>query len=116
MGGGGIGVYVKNTFKVKILTHSEPTYDNKPECLILELFFASTKILFAVVYRRPEATYPSVIFKILSEFLPIYKNVVITGDFNMNMNEKSEKSDNMATHLANRSLFLVPSEPTNHTL
>ena len=31
MGGGGVGVYVRDDFAVEILATSEPLFDNKPE-------------------------------------------------------------------------------------
>ena len=64
----GIGVYIGETFKVKTLSHSDPTYDNTPEYLILEVSTSTSKILFAVVYRPPDAAYPSEFFDIFSFF------------------------------------------------
>ena len=50
MGGGGIGVYVRDRYSVNILASSDTLFDNKPEYLILEINLSHTKLLFAVIY------------------------------------------------------------------
>ena len=114
MGGGGIGVYVRDSFCVTILAQSDPFYDNKPEFIILELTSGKNKLLFSVVYRRPHAAYPIEFFACLTNLLPLYHNVVITGDFNMNMAKKNGASKFLSTHINASNLYLVPSQPTHH--
>ena len=116
VGGGGVGVYVRNNSNVEIITHSDPEYDNTPEYLILEICTPSHKLLFAVVYRHPHAAYPTEFFTELVDILPSYNQVIITGDFNINLCTDSSDSRHLLTQLQSCSLFLVPSEPMHHMM
>ena len=115
MGGGGVGLYVRDTYSVQVLANSEPRYDNTPEFIICEVRRNQLKLLLAVVYRRPHAAYPIHFFNCLANYLPHFPSVIITGDFNMNMALPDSPA---ALHLNNainsNSLHLVYSEPTHH--
>ena len=37
MGGGGVGLYIRDTFSVEVLADSDPLYDNTHEYIICEL-------------------------------------------------------------------------------
>ena len=50
MGGGGIGLYVRDPFNVEILAGSKPLHDNTPEFIICEMKKDQLKLLFAAVY------------------------------------------------------------------
>lgn len=110
--GGGVGAYVRNYFTVKILAQS---HGNIPEFIVLELINEQTKILFAVVYRKPASAYPTKFFECLSPFLPQFTNVIVTGDFNLNMCEHAAGAANLRDLIESHSLSLVSSEPTHHT-
>ena len=56
--GGGVDVFVRDDFAVKILAVSDPLFHNKSGYLILKITTSETKILFAAIYRRPPADYP----------------------------------------------------------
>ena len=58
MGGGGIGLYIRDSYSVQVLTNSEPLYDNTPEFIICEIRENQLKLLLAVVYRRPPLPIP----------------------------------------------------------
>lgn len=109
--GGGVGFYARDYFNVKIIAHSQGKI---PEFVIAELIHFHNKILLAVVYRRPNAAYPSHFFGCLAPLLPIYTNVVVTGDFNANMCTQNPASANLQGLIDSHSLYLVPSEPTHH--
>ena len=89
MGGVGVALYVRDHWQLKSLavssTTDDHTFENKPAFLISYLQYSKHKVLFTVVYRRPEAALLNELFYALSAFLPHYKFVVITGDFNSNM-------------------------------
>ena len=85
MGGGGVGLYVRDTYSVEILCTSDPIYDNSPEFIICEIKKDQLRLLFAAVYRRPHASYPIHFFDCLSIHLANFSSVIIAGDFNMNM-------------------------------
>ena len=114
MGGGGVGIFVRDSFCVTVLEQSDPMYDNKPEFIILDLISGGNKLLFAVVYRRPHAAYPTEFFACLTNLLPLYHNVVVTGDFNINMAKENGASKFLSTHINASNLHLVPSQPTHH--
>ena len=117
MGGGGIGVYVRNDFAVEILAASKPLFGNKPEFIILQVTSRHTKILFAALYRRPPAEYPIDFLTCLSTYLPHFSSVIITGDFNINMAiPNASNSANLQTFIDRHNLYLVPSAPTHYQL
>lgn len=115
-GGGGVGVYVKENLKVRTLVKSGGMFDNKPEYLFLEINSNNlNKLLFSVAYRRPEATFLHQFFSDLSELLPTYNNLIITGDFNSNLLDNESVTKNLKQSIQECALFVVPSDPTNHT-
>ena len=113
--GGGVGLYVRDTFSVEILANSDPMYDNTPEHMICEIRKNQYKLLLAVVYLCPHAAYPIHFFNCLANYLCHFSSVIITGYFNMDMALLDSPA---ATHLNytinSNSLCLVPSEPTHH--
>lgn len=109
--GGGVGIYVRDYYKVKIICQSKGKI---PEFLIAELINTITKLLFAVVYRRPAATPPVHFSNCLSPLLSLYKNVIITGDFNNNMCAQNHITAPFSSLFESLSLQLVPSEPTHY--
>ena len=83
MGGDGI---VLEHWNFKCLAVSTgPTFEDKPEFLIAEIQYTTHRILVAIVYRRPGAALFDELFEALSAFIPLYKCLVITGDFNANV-------------------------------
>ena len=94
-GGGGVGIYVRNYISVNILAHSDPTYDNTPEYLILQLTSGLNKVLFSVVYRRPHAAYTLEFFERVAS-PPSYANVEEFAS-----SPACEKESNALRHTAN---------------
>ena len=83
MGGGGVGLYVGNSFSVNILCTSDPftINDNSPEFLICELRKGQLRLLFAAVYHRPHATLStSMTVSLITSptFLPSSSPVILT--------------------------------------
>ena len=115
MGGGGVGLYVRDTYSVEILCTSDPIYDNSPEFIICEIKKHQLRLLFAAVYRRPHAYYPIHFFDCLSIHLANFSSVIIAGDFNMNMAlPNSPDTIHLQNSIRSNSLRLVPSNPTHH--
>ena len=83
--GGGIGLNVRTQWQITTLATSDPIFDNTPEFIITELRHKSHIILVAVVYRRTSAACPTLFIETLSPFLATYKSVIITGDFNADL-------------------------------
>ena len=60
--GGGIGVYVKSNYPVKVIVKSDPKYRNEAEFLILEIKINSHVLLLSVIYCHPGAKKPNEFF------------------------------------------------------
>ena len=119
MGGGGVALYVREHWKFKELAVSRSSdtheFENKPEYLIDELQHATHRLLVAVVYRRPKAALFDELFEALSSFVPHYKCLVITGDFNANiLSPRLAETANLQRHLKAHSLYLASTLPTHH--
>ena len=80
MGGGGVGLYVRDSYSVQVLANSEPLYGNTPEFIICEIRRNQLKLRFAAV-DRPHVAYPIHFFNCLANYLPHFPTVIITGDF-----------------------------------
>uniref|UniRef100_A0ABD2W6A6 Endonuclease/exonuclease/phosphatase domain-containing protein n=1 Tax=Trichogramma kaykai TaxID=54128 RepID=A0ABD2W6A6_9HYME len=68
------------------------------------------KLLFATVYRSPEAGYLKEFFEVLYRFQPLYDNVIVTGDFNIHVNRPSDQ------HVGRLIKQLVSTVPTHHVI
>ena len=67
------------------------------------------------MYRRPKGALLTEFFLTISKFEQSYKNIVITGDFNINFTDSSFESDHLKTLLNDHSLYRVPIGPTHFT-
>ena len=115
MGGGGVGLYVCDTYSVGILCTSDPIYDNSREFIICEIKKDQLRLLFAIVYRRPHASYPIHFFDCLSIHLANFSSVIIAGEFNMAL-PNSPDAIHLQNSIHSNSLRLVSSNPTHHQL
>lgn len=79
--GGGVACYISSRLKAKVI-ESSPA-GSKMEYLFLEVALATCKILVGVIYR-PEGDI-SDLDQVLTELVAQYENVVIVGDFNLNL-------------------------------
>ena len=121
MGGGGVALYVRDHWQFKSLaassTTEDDTFENRPEFLISELQYSKHKVLVAMVYRRPQAALFHELFDTLSTFLPHYKYLVITGDFNANLlSPRSRETMNLRRQLRSNALHIVSTQPTHHLI
>lgn len=114
--GGGIGLYARSDLIVTELSKSDPTSRDNPEYIIYRIHSSTFTILFAIVYRPPETRLPIDFLDNLAQFIPLYSHVIVTGDFNINMLLKTDNSTLFRRHFTNKSLHLVDSPPTHHTL
>lgn len=102
LAGGGVALYVKPSFSVKILATSDPRAVGTPEFMIVEIKRPNLVLLFAVVYRPPDAISPSLFFSCLAAYLPHYSLVVVTGDFNANIASNTNPYGRALWNLMNR--------------
>ncbi|XP_023316036.1 uncharacterized protein LOC111693962 [Trichogramma pretiosum] len=112
--GGGVGLYVRSDFKVSTIFTSDQRYLNRPEYAVYSIEHCSFKLLLAVVYRRPKASYPFTFFDTISEILHQYKHVLILGDFNINMIKRRNRHTRYIRNLTKAyNLHLVSNSPTH---
>ncbi|KAG8235347.1 hypothetical protein J437_LFUL015856 [Ladona fulva] len=98
--GGGVGAYFHKTIQGKVLFNSTPLYSAKPEFIFFDVSgFNAAKLLLCVIYRPPKCGLFADFESVFSRFYPTYKNVVIIGDFNVDMH---------------RSYYEMLSDPTHH--
>lgn len=117
MTGGGIGLYARADFKVRILANSHPGCPDTTEYAFFEVNSPNNfTLLLAIVYRPPGPASLSPFFNELSSFLPSYPHTIITGDFNTNMATDSIKANNFRQVVSDLSLHLVNSSYTHHVL
>ena len=88
--GGGLVEFVRRGLICKRLRDYEPKYS---ECLCSELTFTNKKWICFSIYRPPESSNLSTFFEelttSLSKALLKYENLLIMGDFNVDMKSKS---------------------------
>ena len=111
--GGGVAIYLKSHLSYRIL-HSN-TFIQNSEYLIVEVNMYNEKLLVGVIYRPPKSSHPSEFFKLLSDLLPSFKHVIITGDLNANMNSSNYYSKPIYSFINNNALHLIPSGNTCHS-
>ena len=103
-------MYVKSIYPVKIIVESDPIYRNAAEYLTVEIKLKSQNLLFSVVYCRPGAKKPNEFFNHITQLLPSYNHIIITGDFNLNMAVKDTDYKYLKNKLDALALFLVSSQ------
>lgn len=107
--GGGVGLYIKSSFNHKIVTTSQALYYKKPEYLIVEISYG-WKLLICVVYRPPKAGYLSEMFDTVANLIPFYDNILLIGDFNIDLCTNRELFDKVSYLLVLHFIFpiLIP--------
>ncbi|KAL1452280.1 hypothetical protein WDU94_006566 [Cyamophila willieti] len=113
---GGVAIYLRSDFSYSIVAKSDGYVEGSMEFLILEVIVNNNKLLLAVVYRPPDlskTSFSSDFQNLLSNYIPVYSDIIIMGDMNCNLLEPST-SDIMHTLTDSLSLNILPSGPTFH--
>lgn len=113
--GGGVGVYILNTFKTRELTSSIEYSTSLVEFLLLEVSLVHTQVLLMVVYRPPKAGFFSDLERALNKYLPLYSEVIILGDFNTDFNSDSADKIYLSNLFHALGLRVVPMGSTHFT-
>ena len=109
--GGGIVIYVRETITANVIKHSECS---SIEYLFLELRCSSLRVLFSCIYNSHGSNDISCLLNQLSFFSPLYSNIVVTGDFNLDLLDPN-KFRFISTSLSASALKIVPrTEPTRY--
>ena len=114
--GGGVGIYVRSKVRTKTVLMSNEK--NDIEFLFLELMFNGGGVIFGVIYRPPWSSITSFIEtfdSILDELASKYSRVIITGDFNIDVNIDSSATSSFLTAIERHSLKIIPSSSTCHS-
>lgn len=88
----------------------------RPEYLFIETRQPYTpKLLFGVVYRPPKIGFLSEFESELDKLQHSYRNVIIMGDFNVDLCSRSFDSDYLRNIFLTHNLSIVNYNPTHHT-
>ncbi|XP_057329132.1 uncharacterized protein LOC130669981 [Microplitis mediator] len=112
--GGGVALYIRSSLSTKVVLCS--TYiQNHPEYLLMEVWLSSRqKILVGVVYNPPLSDSLSILESDLDDVMPHYNHVILLGDFNINMNVVSPKSDGFMEFCGCLGMDLLNFKDTHH--
>lgn len=111
--GGGVAFYVKKNIKYSVISKSED--GNGIDYLFIKLKHAN--LVCGVIYKPPDVNVTKLdgVFNLIAEISSTEPNVLIMGDFNVNLLVKnSYKATKMAEYLSSLSLKLVNTFPTCH--
>ena len=107
---------MRSQYQVTILVASNPVFDNTPEYMITKLRYKSHILLIGVVYRRLNSATPTEFFETLAPFLATYKTVIITGDFNADLQKpRSPDTRSLSDLVKSHALSFVSRERTHHS-
>ena len=117
MQAGGVACYIHRSLTIKVLFMSRISNITETEFLVLEIASSSapgaSKLLLAVVYRHEEGRVLTEFFNIIDDLAHSYKNIIILGDFNVNVLKNTFHSRDLIDAINERSLYLVPYGATN---
>lgn len=97
------------------MSTSEALYSKKPEYIVLEISFGC-KLLLCGMYRPPKAGHMSAFFDLVGNLLPTYSDVLIVGDFNVDLSTYRVFFDKtqLKSLVNDLNLSILPLEPTFH--
>ncbi|CAB0036610.1 unnamed protein product [Trichogramma brassicae] len=122
MRGGGVAFYLHNSLNFAVLeSPSVPDLD-EAEFMMLDVSTAAESVcqhvLVVVLYRQPDGPAGlalTLFFSVLDNYRHSFKNIIIMGDFNVDMNRCDNFSRHLSTLIHERGLYLVPSPNTHFT-
>lgn len=114
-GGGGVGMYVHESLGARVIEDSGGVYVGKPEYMFTEIRDpGQRKLLVATVYRPPHVGYLGEFQDACLRLLANYNDLVVFGDFNINLCEVTHDSVSLKNFIAESNFYLVPYMPTHH--
>lgn len=109
--GGGVAIYVSDQITSKLITKSKA--DHKVEFIFIEICASNTNILLGCVYNPPSNKDLSKLFESIDLNVDKYSNIVISGDFNLNLLKPDSHVSNFLRKLTCLNLSVVNSKPTH---
>lgn len=107
---GGVALYIRKEYKYSVIGASET---DDIEFLFVEVRLQFTKLLIGVFYKRPLFRDINKLEEILSNYVLPYDNVILVGDFNVDMLIDNSYSGKMKGILHSFSLDYVHYGPTH---
>lgn len=111
--GGGVAFYLKKNLRYSILAKSEA--NSEIDYLFLKL--PKANLVCGIVYKPPDVSVCKLrtVFEIIAELVATEPNVLLMGDFNVNiLDSNSSKCRFMVDQLNTLSFKIVNSSPTRH--
>ena len=113
--GGGVAIYIRNGLKAKVIRKSRS--NSKTEYLFIEIINKfSEKLCFGVIYNPPNNFLSDSLKSVLSDLSLQSSNLIIAGDFNINVLKNSPSSNKFLKFISSISLSLCSNEPTNFVI
>uniref|UniRef100_A0A8D8M2K6 Endonuclease/exonuclease/phosphatase domain-containing protein n=1 Tax=Cacopsylla melanoneura TaxID=428564 RepID=A0A8D8M2K6_9HEMI len=114
--GGGVAVYLNETFSFQVLASSPPQSDTV-QYIILEVVVRSSKVLLAAVYDSSPRDGSLDEFEEAFEFyLPNYLHRLVLGDLNVNLAVVDSESVQFRDRLSSLNLHILPTDTTFHRI
>lgn len=110
--GGGVALYLRDDLKYKIIASAGQC--GRPEFLFVETKISCQQVLIGVIYKPPNVGYLNDIEDIIFQLAPIYTDIIIMGDWNINVLKNSPDVRHMREILSLTNLELLPLLPTHH--
>lgn len=109
---GGICMFTRQDYRFKIISKSGE--DSLIEFLFVEIkASAHDKILVGVIYNPPPNVSMDKLYEALEAITPLYSDIIITGDFNINMMNINTNTFNLRNNLASFDLEQINNTPTH---
>lgn len=104
--GGGVAFFLSDQLQARILRHSNNNYCHKSKYLMAEISINMfSKILLAVVYRRPYFGFLTEFFNSFSELSTLFRHSIILGDFNADLFSTSFDAEQITSFVNSMILF-----------
>lgn len=113
--GGGVALYVRDGFRVTVVSSSRSSSLDRGEYLFLEVTADSGPLLVGVAYCPPKMRAPHSTLERFGESAAHYRRAVILGDFNVPVNRVDHRSRAFIRGATDAGLSLLSSRPTHHT-
>lgn len=112
---GGVGLYVHSSLKSKWVGRSTNSCEVRLEYIFVEIIGNHCKMLIRVVNNPPKSYNLSDFVSVLASKVPMYDNVVIMGDFNIDMTNRNARSDILLNIIECNNLSIIFMTNTCHT-
>ncbi|KAI5719210.1 hypothetical protein M8J76_006861 [Diaphorina citri] len=116
-GRGGVAIYLRGDFEYSIAAMSNGNVEGSMEYIFLEIRINNSKLLLGVVYRPPRRSFVEFLTEyenILADFVPVYSNILIQGDFNCNLLNDTSESSSFHSLIDTLCLEVLPTGATFH--